>query len=101
VPVTDDAKNLITGTVIHIDRFGNCITNLTCQELQANQPNAQLFLAGHRVTHWGTHFAQSAGKGELIAYIGSAGYWEIAVWCDSAAQMLGIKRGAEVVLEFR
>ena len=31
----------------------------------------------------------------------SAGFWEIALWCDSAANRLGARRGTEVILEFQ
>lgn len=92
--------NEIRGSVIHIDHFGNCITNLTEKELSLAQAVAgvEMTIASHRITQFGTHFAAATKRDELIAYPGSAGYWEIGLWQASAAQMLGIQRSAEVVI---
>ncbi len=100
-PVNDASANHIAGAIIHIDRFGNCITNLTARELPNPQADVRLLLAGREVTQFGSHFAQATEKDELFAYPGSAGFWEIALWCDSAAARYGIERGAEVILELR
>jgi S-adenosylmethionine hydrolase len=99
-PQYDSATGMIIGEIIHIDRFGNCITNLTTKELDGFKiPAGTCLLIGtQRVTHFGGHFAQAAG-GELLAYPGSAGYWEIGLWCRSAAALLDLRRGARVVLE--
>jgi S-adenosyl-L-methionine hydrolase (adenosine-forming) len=94
------SANQVQGAVIHIDRFGNCATNLTERELSLRQAadGASLLVGGRRVAQFGTHFAQAARRDELLAYLGSAGYWEVALWQDSAAGKLGLRRGAEVVL---
>jgi S-adenosylmethionine hydrolase len=39
-----------------------------------------------------------ASPGELVALVGSSGFVEIAVREGSAAQLLGVERGAVVVL---
>ena len=103
-PVVDDQRRVI-GAVIHIDRFGNCITNLTERELpnpQSATGNSQppkLFFAGQQVTQFGSHFEAATDKASLFAYPGSAGFWEIALWCDSAAEKFAVKRGDEIILE--
>ncbi|MBL8191333.1 MAG: SAM-dependent chlorinase/fluorinase [Acidobacteria bacterium] len=92
----------ITGSVIHIDHFGNCITNLTARELppdQSDQSAIKLRFAGQQITQIGSHFAQAVKQSSLFAYLGSAGYWEIALWCDSAAEKFAVSRGAKVILE--
>jgi len=92
----------ITGSVIHVDHFGNCITNLTARELPPDQPDQsaiKLRFAGQQITQIGSHFAQAAKQSNLFAYLGSAGYWEIALWCDSAAEKFAVSRGAKVILE--
>ncbi|MGH9800430.1 MAG: SAM hydrolase/SAM-dependent halogenase family protein, partial [Blastocatellia bacterium] len=125
-PIVSEEGRRITGSIIHIDRFGNCITNLTERELlpeQFNQSqisnlksqtqrsnfNAQisnlkfeikLLFAGQQITQFGSHFAQAKQQGELFAYPGSAGYWEIALWCDSAAEKFAVNRGSEVILDY-
>lgn len=88
------------GEVIHLDRFGNCITNLTSRELtlSAVTTTTHFRVAGAEIRHFGTHFAQMPNQQELMVYLGSAGYWEIALWQGSAAQFLGLQRGTEVEL---
>jgi S-adenosylmethionine hydrolase len=101
-PKTDLPDKRVIGTIIHIDHFGNCITNLTARELppeSLGQSAIKMRFAGREITQFGSHFAQ-ASKDDPIAYLGSAGFWEIALWCDSAARRLGVERGAEVILEF-
>lgn len=107
-PTTNASGQQVVGVVIHIDRFGNCITNLTENQLPLVQsairhPRSEikLLFAGQEITQFGSHFAQTTKKDEPFAYLGSAGFWEIALWCDSAAERLGIQRGAEIILEIQ
>lgn len=105
-PKIENQKRII-GAVLHIDRFGNCITNLTERELpnpQSATGNSQppkLLFADQQVIQFGSHFEAAMDKTSLFAYPGSAGFWEIALWCDSAAERFAIERGAEVILEFQ
>ena len=99
-PRIDGHTNTLVGEVLHLDRFGNCLTNFTLNELPlsvalgASPPVLQL--AGQTVTQFGTHFAQAAQPDRLFAYLGSAGYWEVALWCASAAARFGIAPGTPV-----
>jgi S-adenosyl-L-methionine hydrolase (adenosine-forming) len=98
-PRVDGAE--IKGCVLHVDRFGNLITNLTVRELSVEEgapTPRQLHVAGHTITQFGTHYAQAAQPDELLAYLGSAGYWELALRNSSAAQFTGAQRGAEIRL---
>lgn len=90
----------VTGEILHIDRFGNCITNFTADELAPSQTRkgARIEIGDCVVESFGTHFAEGADGGGLMAYLGSAGYWEIGAWCASAAGRCGVRRGARVVL---
>ncbi len=99
-PVIDASSGDVIGQIIHIDRFGNCITNLTARELEQDYTTCspRLKVGAHLVTRFTTHFAQADGSDELFAYLGSATYWEVAVWCGSAAERVGARRGMEVVL---
>ncbi len=102
---TADEHGKIIGAILHIDRFGNCITNLTERELpnpQSATGNSQppkLLFAGQQITQFGSHFEAATDKTSLFAYPGSAGFWEIALWCDSAAEKFAVKCGAEVILD--
>ncbi len=96
-----EAPGVIEGRVIHIDRFGNCITNFTGTDLRLDgiAPATRLYFGGREIRQFGMHFAEAANRDDLFAYLGSAGYWEIALWCDSAAKLINARCGDEVVLE--
>ncbi len=76
------------GQIILQDRFGNLITNFT----QA----ADVVVAGREVKLKRTY--ADVAEGELLALINSDGFLEIAVRNGSAAQKLGVSRGAPVSL---
>lgn len=74
--------------IIHIDRFGNCVTNITRAE-------KSLVINGRTISE----FRQFYGEGDdesLFAIWGSAAFLEISVNGGSAARVLGAKRGDEV-----
>ncbi len=92
---------VIEGSIIHIDRFGNCITNFTEQEISLLQPPVRINIKGRNVRQFGAHFTLSVKRDELFAYPGSAGYWEIAIWSDSAARLVGAQVGDKVIVYFK
>jgi hypothetical protein len=76
--------------VIAVDRFGNVITNLMTRR------DGTLEVAGERLPLRRTY--GDASTGELVALTGSSGLVEIAVRDGSAAERLGLCRGAAVLL---
>jgi hypothetical protein len=88
-PQWDDVRQCWIGQIIHIDHFGNCITNLTAAEFKGE---TALQVGEHLVTQFGTHYAEAQKRDELFGYLGSAGYWEIGMWCASAAERFQIYR---------
>ncbi|HEX8072502.1 MAG TPA: SAM-dependent chlorinase/fluorinase [Pyrinomonadaceae bacterium] len=91
------ADGTLLATVIHIDRFGNCVTNITRADLDeaAIARGAWLQVGAHRVNSFRRFFAEGH-EGEVFALWGSAGFLEIAAAQASAAGLLGIARGAQV-----
>ena len=86
----------IRGHVIHVDRFGNVITNITAAEVSAERLRmARVRVGTHEAARVLTHYAE-ANPNELFAYIGSAGFLELAVSRQSAARMTEARRGIEV-----
>jgi S-adenosylmethionine hydrolase len=76
--------------IIHIDRFGNCVTNITRDRMRGS-----LVVNGRTISE----FREFYGEGDnesLFAIWGSAGFLEISVNGGSAAKVLGVKRGDEV-----
>jgi S-adenosylmethionine hydrolase len=89
----------LAGAVIHIDRFGNCVTNITPRDLTEDdiERGARLYVCGREVRSFHRFFAEGEGvRGEPFAVWGSAGLLEIAVFRDSAARVLGVRRGQRV-----
>lgn len=82
--------------IIHIDRFGNCITNITHEIFDdAGQPT---LVVKRKVIDTFVDFYGASPPNTLFAIWGSAGFLEISVNGSSAAKMLGAKRGDAVIL---
>lgn len=91
----------VNGRVIHIDRFGNLITNLTpenfSEELAAS--GTALSINGHQITSFRKFFSEPTGNNDdLFCVVGSAGFVEIAARNSSAATVLNAQRGDAVTL---
>jgi S-adenosylmethionine hydrolase len=87
--------------IIHIDRFGNCITNLTRDDFGPGEPGpgTKLVVNDHDVSSFREFFADDgAAHSELFCLFGSAGFLEIAARNLSAAKILGAQRGQPVIL---
>nr|PZN90793.1 MAG: hypothetical protein DIU52_06120 [bacterium] len=85
----------IAGEVIHVDRFGNLITNVPGEWLA---PGARIRVAGGSAAPLVRTYADVA-PGALAALVGSAGMLEVSVRDGSAAERLGVGRGASVRVE--
>jgi S-adenosylmethionine hydrolase len=102
-PVMGDSG--LEAHVVHVDRFGNLLTDLSEQDLLTWQRESEAHeivivvgdsvIEGIRLAYAGAH------PGELLALFGSTGRLEIAVSLGSAAECLGVGRGAIVMVEAR
>jgi S-adenosylmethionine hydrolase len=92
-------ENTIEGRIIHIDRFGNCVTNFTRQTLNSRGPATswRVTLNDREIDSFRSFFADSTTD-EVIAIVGSAGYLEICVRNGAAAKLLKVERGQSVKL---
>jgi S-adenosyl-L-methionine hydrolase (adenosine-forming) len=99
-PLTPVIQNdgQVEGRIIHIDRFGNCITNLTGEILKDEHAT---LLVNEKEIRTFRDFYSDASPNELFGIWGSAGFLEIAVNGGSAALTLGVKRGEAVILTQR
>jgi S-adenosylmethionine hydrolase len=87
---------LIEGAIIHIDRFGNCITNLTREHFG---PGARLIINNREISAFRTFFAEGeVEKNELFCIFGSAGFLEIAARNSSAAKILELRSGDPLIV---
>lgn len=89
----------LSGEIVHVDHFGNAITNITYHDL-----NTMMLEEGHCLKVKNTMvpvMATTYGEVEknvTVALMGSSGHLEIAVNHGSAAQVLGLSPGDPVEL---
>ena len=96
------ADGSLEARVIHVDRYGNCVTSVTRSEL-ADEQIARGFsveAGGGRVVRDFRRFFADAGDetGAPFALWGSAGFLELAAFRDSAARLLNLTRGQTVLI---
>jgi S-adenosylmethionine hydrolase len=97
--VRDDGT--IEATIIHVDRFGNCVTNLTRGELGDDRiaRGATLVVNDQPIRSFRRFYADAdADAREPFAIWGSAGFLEISALRASAARLLGARRGQTVLV---
>ena len=89
----------LEGQVIHVDRFGNLITNIRSQDLErsADRETLHISVAGTVISGIRKSYAE-VPEGQLLAVMGSRGYLEISQNRGSAAGRLSVGRGAVVII---
>jgi S-adenosyl-L-methionine hydrolase (adenosine-forming) len=93
-PVADETEEgVLRGEVVHVDRFGNLVTNLPAP---AGDRAAQISVAGHALPLARTY--GDVAPGALVAVVGSSGRIEVAVRDRSAAAHLGAGAGLVIIL---
>jgi S-adenosylmethionine hydrolase len=90
------ADGHITAHVQHIDRFGNCTTDLA-REVLRNVSGWQIRVGNRSIDNIRTTFGD-VPEGEPVALIDSTGYLAIGVRNGSAAQELDLKEGDAITL---
>lgn len=88
-----DTKENLVGHILHIDNFGNLISNIRNSDLPSGE--AIIEIANKHIHGMSQFYSQRDG---LMAIIGSSGYLEISLKNGSASAYLGSKVGDEVKL---
>src|SRR5688500_18250456 len=107
----------VVGEVVHIDHFGNVVTSVgqlrwtrperlaleprmgsEKTELPIQSPTAHISVGGTTLIGICHHYSE-AGRGDLLAMVGSNGYLEIAVNQGSAAARLDVTIGDRIELQ--
>jgi hypothetical protein len=94
------ADGALLGRVIHVDRFGNLITNIDATALRQLEAvpggrSLRVVLGEHVINGIARTYADAAA-GQLLALIGSRGYLEIAVNAGSSQMLTNARRGDPV-----
>jgi S-adenosyl-L-methionine hydrolase (adenosine-forming) len=92
----------LSGSVLRVDRFGNLVTNIDRRSVDA-------FAAGGSIeievaSHHAARLVDTYAQGEscsVCALFGSSDHLEIAVAGGSAADRLGVTRGAAVLIRLK
>lgn len=96
VAAPERAPHALSGEVLHVDRFGNLVTNIPAAWLPAATLRATV--AGrHEVHHRVSHYAELP-PGEPGILIGSLGLVELALKQDSLAEVWDVRRGVPVAI---
>jgi len=89
-------------TVIHIDGFGNLVTNVTYRVLdEIGVKDGSIFKVEVSGKEYAIPYARrflAVLDGELVLLVAGGGYLELAINQGSAGERLGIKRGDAVRL---
>jgi len=96
LPLPDRHEDVIRGTVLYVDPFGNLVTNVAGKLLAEEEASAiQICLSGAVIRGLSRAYSD-VPAGVLLAYVGSAGLLEVAVNRQSAALRLGADVGTHL-----
>ncbi len=94
-------ENKIQGSIMHIDGFGNGITNIhknLFEEVSRGRSFALYYWGKHCIHKLSKHYHQGK-QGDEIMLFNENGYLEIAMNRGTGAPLLGLKVGSKVILE--
>ena len=93
------SKRAWSGTVLHIDRFGNLITNFHIRDFEKlTSVPFTVFVGPRQITSLAANYSQIP-LGEVAAVIGSSGHLEICANQQSAHLLTGVGLGAPCDLQ--
>jgi S-adenosyl-L-methionine hydrolase (adenosine-forming) len=94
------AKRVWTGTVLHVDRFGNVVTNFLASQFMLHTRAFEFSIGTRKIAGLTSTYAEAA-PGEIVLIEGSSGYYEVSANQASAAKLLGCGAGAPCELTLR
>ena len=89
----------IVGQVIHVDQFGNLVTNISGSDLESWGPQPRLRLSNGRVIDGLSRTYADVGDGNALALIGSSNLLEISINGGDASRELRVARRDTVTVE--
>ncbi|MFQ3214374.1 MAG: S-adenosylmethionine hydrolase [Marivirga sp.] len=94
-------RELIQGHVIHIDSYGNLITNINKvdYEILSKEKSVLIKFRNYGLTKVLDYYHETKG-GEAFALFNSNGFLEIGIKDGHAAQLLGLEYGSMVTIKF-
>jgi S-adenosylmethionine hydrolase len=95
---SDTKNNLLKAKIVHIDRFGNCISSLHKSQLKRSSSSAVELTSKNIILNNINKTFSDVAPGEALAYWGSMDFLEIGVRNGNASQALNICQMDEIVL---
>ncbi|MTI88553.1 MAG: SAM-dependent chlorinase/fluorinase [Balneolaceae bacterium] len=95
VPLAD--KDGLQGWIVHIDRFGNLVTNIPDDLVKdtIDSGEVKIYVGNTMLAKFVNTFGE-VEEGEPAAYIGSSGMLEIGINKGNASKMLSVDKGAQI-----
>ncbi|NLL14675.1 MAG: SAM-dependent chlorinase/fluorinase [Fibrobacter sp.] len=97
-PLPSVSPDKLEGEIIHIDSFGNAITNIRFSDLKTLKSPINTCNLDNRFDIPIKSQYQEVSHLERLCYVGSAGFMEIAVRDGDGASMMKIAAGQKVVI---
>ena len=99
IPLPEEAPGAVRGVVLRVDRFGNLVTNIDRKTVERLGQGGAIAIdaAGQRVERLVATYAELPADG-VGALFGSTDHLELAAPSSSAAERLGLGRGAKVTV---
>ena len=91
VPMPSKEGSVITGRVIHVDHFGNLVSNIRPGDVIGG--SVEVEIKGRRIQGLSLSYASADG---LLAIVGSHGYLEISVRNGNSSKFLGATVGTSL-----
>jgi S-adenosylmethionine hydrolase len=96
-------ESQITGTVIHINSFGNVVTNITRDDFERIGKGRSFEIlvqsARYKITRINRYFHETS-RGELLAVFNISGYLEIAINKGKVAHLLQLSLDSNIIVKF-
>jgi hypothetical protein len=97
IPEPETERGIIKGVVLHVDRFGNLISNISevlFRDL-ARKGMCEISVGGEVLGDIKSSYSEVKEK-QVLALFGSSGYLEIAVRGQNASKKLKMNKGSEI-----
>jgi S-adenosylmethionine hydrolase len=93
-------EEMVVGKVLYVDRFGNCVTNISGSTMTSRTDFGGYHTLNNSVTLRSARTYDYGTGGELLLVVGSFDLIEIAMNRGSAAQSLNLQVGDNITIDF-
>ena len=100
LPISDSEG--VQGWVVHVDHYGNCITNISRDSVSESRQDRQVkCYVGNHIVEGIKETYGAVANGEPVTLFNSVDFLEIAVNCGNAAELMSIGKGSAINLLFQ